>query len=61
MMAIDAALDSILSTTDEEVEYDRTSWVMTDSQSSITALQQFKAQDALPEKLDTTSGEISNG
>ena len=40
MMAIDAALDSILSTTDEEVEYDRTSWVMTDSLSSIMALQQ---------------------
>ena len=40
MKAMELALETVLQNIDEELEYDRTLWIISDSQSSIRSLQQ---------------------
>ena len=40
MMAIEQTLDAVLLNVDQELEFDRILWIITDSQSAISSLQQ---------------------
>ena len=40
LMAIEQTLEAVLLNVDQELEFDRTLWMITDSQSAISSLQQ---------------------